>query len=229
MSSRRPLHFVHLKIRGFTLLETLVVMALLSIIVLAMVSSLRSVGQGSDKVEERLRRLDDYRIATRFVRSALGRVSARAVINPRGAGPLFEGASDHVAWVGVMPARYGAGGRYFFRLGIEDVEGIASLVLRYVQWVDQAEFPDWAGAARQVIATGVRGLALRYEDPRQLDTSLAWSDAWVPVNELPSKVSILMEGERLLMDRMVIPIRVLPASDPRYGHGGDGTVVGGQS
>ena len=229
MSNRRPVHFVHLKIRGFTLLETLVVMALLSIIVLAMVSSLRSVGQGSDKVEERLRRLDDYRIATRFVRSALGRVSARAVVNSRGAGPLFEGAPDHVAWVGVMPARYGAGGRYFFRIGIEDVEGVASLVLRYVPWVDQPDFPDWAGAARQVIATGVQGLALRYEDPRQPDASVAWSDVWVPVNELPSKVSILMEGERLLMDRMVIPIRVLPASDPRYGHGGDGTVVGGQS
>lgn len=222
-------HVVHLKNRGFTLLETLVVMALLSIIVLAMASALRSVGQGGDKVEERLRRLDDYRIATRFVHSALGRVSARAVTNPRGTGPLFEGAPDHLAWVGVMPARYGAGGRYFFRLGIEDVEGVASLVLRYVPWVDQPAFPDWAGAPRQVIVASVQGVALRYEDPRQPDASLAWSDAWVPVNELPSKVSILMKGERLLMDRMVVPLRVLPASDPRYGHGGDGTVVGGQS
>lgn len=222
-------HVVHLKNRGFTLLETLVVMALLSIIVLAMASALRSVGQGGDKVEERLRRLDDYRIATRFVHGALGRVSARAVTNPRGTGPLFEGAPDHLAWVGVMPARYGAGGRYFFRLGIEDVEGVASLVLRYVPWVDQPAFPDWAGAPRQVIVASVQGVALRYEDPRQPDASLAWSDAWVPVNELPSKVSILMKGERLLMDRMVVPLRVLPASDPRYGHGGDGTVVGGQS
>ena len=227
MPARR--HAVHRKNRGFTLLETLVVMALLSIIVLAMASALRSVGQGGDRVDERLRRLDDYRIATRFVRSALGRVSARSVTNSRGTGPLFEGTPGYVAWVGVMPARYGAGGRCFFRLGVEDVEGVPSLVLRYVPWTDQPAFPDWAGAARQVIAPGVQGVALRYEDQRQADASLAWSDTWMPVNELPSKVSILMQGEGLLMDRMVVSLRVLPVSDPRFGHGGDGTVVGGQS
>ena len=39
---------------GFTLFETLVVMALMSILMLGMVSALRGVGQGSDRVDARL-------------------------------------------------------------------------------------------------------------------------------------------------------------------------------
>ena len=213
--------------RGFTLLETLVVVALLSIIMLALVSALRSVGQGGDRVDARLQRLDDQRVALRFLHHALGRISARTVTNSRGTGPLFDGAPDHVAWVGVMPARYGAGGRHFFRLGVEEVGAAPALVLRYVPWTDQPEFPDWGGAAAQVVVPGVQSIGLRYEDPRQPDASQAWGEAWPFLNALPSAVSVVMAGEGLLVDRMVVPLRVLPASDPRYG-GGDGTVIGGQ-
>lgn len=212
---------------GFTLLETLVVVALLSVLMLALMSAIRSVGQGGDRVDARIQRLDDQRIAVGFVRTVLGRISARSVTNTRGTGPLFEGAPDHVAWVGIMPARYGAGGRHFFRLAVEEAGASAALVLRYVPWSDQPEFPDWSTAASQVIAPGVQAMTVRYEDPRQPDADAAWGDAWPFVTDLPSRVAIVMEGETLLIDRMVVPLRVLPASDPRYG-GGDGTVIGGQ-
>jgi len=212
--------------RGFTLLETLVVVALLSIIMLALVSALRSVGQGGDRVDARLQRLDDQRVALRFMHQALGRISARTVTSSRGLGPLFEGAADHVAWVGIMPARYGAGGRHFFRLGVEDAAAAPALVLRYLPWTDQPEFPDWGSADAQVIVPGVQSIGLRYEDPRQPDATQAWTETWPFLNDLPSAVSIVMAGEGLLTDRLVVPLRVLPASDPRYG-GGDGTVIGG--
>ena len=211
---------------GFTLLETLVVMALLSIIMLAMVSALRGVAQGGERIDARFQRLDDYRVAMQFMRGALGRLSARQVTNARGGGPLFVGASDHVAWVGVMPARYGVGGRHFFRLGVETIEGVPSLALRYLPWVDQSDFPDWSSAALQVLIPGVESVAMRYEDPRQPDAAAAWTVAWSFIDELPSTIAIVMQGEHLLVDRMVLPLRVLPASDPR-GMGGDGTVVGG--
>ncbi len=210
---------------GFTLLEILVVMALLSVLMLAMVSALRGVGQGGDRVEARLQQLDDERLAAGFLRNALGRISARSVTTPRGTGPLFEGAPDHVAWVGVMPARYGAGGRHFFRLAVEDIDGNSALVLRYLPWVDQPGFPDWSGAPYQVVVPGVQALGLRYEDARQPDPAQAWSEAWAIADDLPARIALLMQGERLSMDRMVVPLRVLPASDPRYG--GDETVIGG--
>lgn len=226
MTARRSMLYFRQPHCGFTLLEVLVVMALLSIIMLAMVSALRSVGQGGDRVQERLQRLDDQRVSVAFLRSVLGRVSGRQVVRPAGTGPLFEGAPDHIAWVGVMPARYGAGGRFFFRLGIEPSPQGQALVLRVVPWVDQPDFPDWSGAAFQTIFANAQSVVLRYEDPRQPDAAQVWRPAWLPVDELPSAVSVDLQGDGLLLEQLIVPMRMLPMSDPS--HGGDGTVVGGQ-
>ena len=67
----------HLSRRGFTLVEMLVVLVLLSLIMLAVVSALRSVAQGSDRADARFERLDDERITRDFLRGVLARVSAR--------------------------------------------------------------------------------------------------------------------------------------------------------
>jgi general secretion pathway protein J len=211
--------------QGFTLLEVLVVMSLMSILMLGMVSALRGVGQGGDRVDVRLQALDEKRIAVNFVRATLGRISARPVVNPKGAGPLFEGSSTAVAWVGVMPARYSLGGRFFFRLGAETVHGESALVLRYLPWADQPEFPDWSSASTQVIFHDVTDVAFRYEDPRQPDANARWGTAWPFVDDLPSRVSIAVNGQGGV-SRLVVPLWRLPASDPRSGSG-DGTVVGG--
>jgi general secretion pathway protein J len=101
-----------------------------------------------------------------------------------------------------------------------------ALVLRFVPWADQSEFPDWSSAAFQTIFANVQSVVLRYEDPRQPSVAQAWVPIWQPVDELPSTISIALQGEGLLLEMLVVPMRLLPASDPRLG--GDGTVVGGQ-
>ncbi len=216
----------HLSRRGFTLVEMLVVLVLLSLIMLAVVSALRSVAQGSDRADARFERLGDERITRDFLRGVLARVSARRVTSPGRSGPLFEGASDHVAWVGVMPARYGAGGRTFFRLAIEPQEEGSALVLRYLPWADQPQFPDWQQAAAQVLVPGAQGLALRYRDARQSDEALAWSNAWRPVDDLPSALALVVTGANgVQLQAMEFPLWGLPRSDPSQS--GDVTSAGG--
>jgi len=213
-------------VRGFTLVEMLVVIVLLSLIMLAIVSSLRSVAQGSERASAHFERLDDKRITGNFLRGVLARVSARRVTSPERSGPLFEGAPDHVAWVGVMPARYGAGGRTFFRLAIEPQQQGSALVLRYLPWSDQPRFPDWQQAAVQVLVPGAQGLALRYRDARQPDESLAWSESWSPVDDLPAALALVVTGEAgKLLQTMEFPVWSLPRSDPRQS--GDTTSTGG--
>lgn len=215
----------HIRSGGFTLLEMLVVMALMSILMLGMVSALRGVGQGSDRVDARLQVLDEQRIAVNFVRGTLGRISIRPVAQRNGSGPLFEGTPTSVSWVGVMPARYALGGRFFFRLGVEVFQGESALVLRYIPWTDQPAFPDWSSAASQVIFHDVQEVAFRYEDPSQPEASARWGNAWPFVEDLPSRVSIAVNGARGV-NRFVIPLWPLPASDSRRARS-DGTVVGG--
>ena len=53
--------------KGFTLVELLVSMALLSMVMVGMLSVMRSMAQAQDRVEHRLDDSDDLRVATAFI------------------------------------------------------------------------------------------------------------------------------------------------------------------
>ncbi|MPM37146.1 hypothetical protein SDC9_83752 [bioreactor metagenome] len=208
----------------------LVVMVLLSIIMLAMVSGLRSAGQSSERVDAKLEQQDEVRVAERFVRNTLGHISLRPLTGgslqsvPQGMAAsgsgkppiLFEGAPTHVAWVGVLPARYGAGGRSYFRLSLEPVGYGGGLVIRYLPWSDQPNFPDWGGAASQVLLTDVTGLSIQYENdrPMNVDASSEWEGAWSHPDYAPARVVIdIQRGSQAPLE-WVVPLWGLPASRP---------------
>ena len=62
---------------GFTLLELLVSMALLSLVMAGMLSVISSMAQAQDRVEQRLNATDELRVTAAFVEKALGRISTR--------------------------------------------------------------------------------------------------------------------------------------------------------
>lgn len=216
--------------RGFTLVEMLVVMALLSLMVLAMVSALRTVGQSQDRVDRVLTRADDFRVAVDFMRGTLGRLSARRVAvgtDGRTSPYLFQAASSAVAWVGVMPARYGSGGRHFFRLALEKGgDGRDALVLRFVPWTLAAQaFPDWSAAESRVLVEDVAALHFRYENATVAPAT--WTEDWMPQDRLPSRIAVNLATATGPWPAIVIALRTLPASDGRGN--GDGFSAGGGS
>ena len=67
--------------QGFTLVELLVVMTLLSLVMLAMGSALRTTAQTEERIDQRLQRADEMRVANGFLREILGRLSARKSVH----------------------------------------------------------------------------------------------------------------------------------------------------
>jgi len=213
-----------LRQRGFTLVELLVVITLLSLVMLALGSALRTTAQTEERVDRRLLNTDELRVASGFLRSVLGRVSLqkRAGVTSIDESPyFFVGLPEEMAWVGVMPARYGVGGRYHFRLGVMSQGASSALVLRYVPWIDGGAAPDWGQAASYVLIEGVTGFSLRYEDANEEPT--VWGAPWTLVDRLPQRVSIAIRATSGMWPDIVVPLRVLPSSDPAS----DGATFGG--
>ena len=89
---------------GFTLVEVLIALALLSLLMLVLVGAMRAMGQTEERVEQRIDQADRTRVATGFLRDVLGQASARPVTRPQAQpGALFEATPETLAWVGVMP------------------------------------------------------------------------------------------------------------------------------
>lgn len=210
---------------GFTLVEMLVVLALLSLIVLAMASALRSTAQLEERADERLQRTDEMRTVNRFLHAVLGRISARKTSAPvpEGASPyFFAGAPGSISWVGVMPAQFGAGGRYHFRLGVEQSPGQQpALVLRFAPWTDAASAPDWSQTQSHALLEPVSAFSIQYEDASADPPQ--WLPAWNNPKRLPERVLITLQTPAGDWPPIVIALRVLPATDPQR----SGPVFGG--
>lgn len=201
---------------GFTLIEVLVVMSLLSLVMLAMGSALRTTAQTEERVDQRLQRTDELRVADGFLRSILGRVAARKVLPPveQGASEfIFNAQPSQLTWVGVMPARYGTGGRHHFRLQLQaSSAGPQALVLQFAPWLDDALPPDWGQASSHVLVQNVQSLALQYEDAQPEPP--VWTPQWTVPDRLPQRAMLLLQTDAGPWPAIVIPLRLLPGSDP---------------
>lgn len=228
---RRPLVGWQL---GFTLVEVLIALSLLSLLMLVLTGALRAMGQVEERVEQRIEAVDDFRLTVQLLGDALGRVSARRHTVQAAGGPaqvpFFEAGPDVLAWIGVLPARYGLGGRHYLRLSVEMGESGASLVLRHAPWNGAPTFGDWGQAQARVLVAPVSALALRYQDPASGEWSPLWPPPGVPVNalppsRLPAAIQLRLDGPVPAWPPVVVAVLPTRASDPAAagaGFGGGG-------
>lgn len=218
-SRRRQL----LQYRGFTLVEVMVALTLLSLVMLVLGSAIRSMGASAERIDARSASIDEMRVATTFLREIAGRPAAQRA-DPPAPGLLFSGAPDAMSWIGVMPARFGAAGRHFFHLGVEPLaDGSVGLVLRFVPWRwEQKVLPDWSQADSRVLVRHVGAAAFAYGGEGMNE---GWQAAW-PAQEirLPPRVRLLLTAAGSEWPPLVLAMHTLPAS----GSGGARFVTGAE-
>lgn len=208
---------------GFTLVELLVVMVMLSMLMLGMASALRTASQTESRLDARLEQVDDLRVTNEFLRSILGRVSQQkttAIVELGSSAFYFSGNPSDMSWVGVMPARYGAAGRYHFRLSLTPA---GELNLQYMPWVDASMRPNWTAAESHVLLKEVASLAFQYADVA--NEPMEWASQWSVVERMPERVMISLSVAGGPWPDLVIAMRSLPATSgrsnaPSFGGGG---------
>lgn len=207
---------------GFTLLELLVVMSLLSIIMVGLTSALRTMAQTEAKIDHRLEQLDDDRILRAFLQKTLSRVSAYKVPAPGATGKTvvqFAITPDSLSWVGIMPARAHLGGRYHFRLGLEAIGDQTALVLRFAPWSPHHVQPDWSGTENRILRTGVEQFQIETQGiaPANL-APLApwpkgWQAGWPTADALPDQLRLHWTDAHGNGPDWVFALRTLPRAD----------------
>ncbi|MDO5289160.1 MAG: hypothetical protein Q4F13_05935, partial [Pseudomonadota bacterium] len=198
-----------------------------SLLMLALLGSIRSMGQTETRVDARIEADEDYRLAHALLRQTLGHVSART-FRPQQAdagrdAAFFMGNASELRWIGVMPARYGTGGRHYLRLAVEPVNGQPHWVLRYAPWHGAPTFDQWASASAQVLTASALRASLAYREPR----SGQWLTAWPPAPSaatappasarpplLPDAVRIDFDGPAPAWPPMLLAVGANYTTDP---------------
>lgn len=203
---------------GFTLVELLVVMTLISLVMLALFSGMRSMGQIETRIDTRLALADEFRTTVSFLHASLDRVSSRKLNGQQAdASPLpFVAAENEMTWIGVMPARYGSGGRHFFRLSVENTNsGTAAWVIRYIPWSADVGALDWNSAQSLVLVDKVASLNILYQDLQ--DQVAKWRSDWPIADRLPRAVSFSLRTQSTSWPVIVIAMRPMPGMEDLIG------------
>jgi len=208
--------------QGFTLLELLVVMGLLSLIMVGLGGALRGMAQTEDRVDKKIDRTGEIRVVRQFVQSILGRVSGQTIDLPNSPGQQsvpFEATPDSLTWVGNLPARPDVGGRHFFRLSLEDGPQGAQLTLRYAPWSTNFVWPDWSGTESRVLVKQVKTFAIQAQGqpPDLNDTTKpwpqGWQDGWPVTNGLPERLRLMISDAQGAWPEWVLPLQAFAQSD----------------
>lgn len=207
----------------------LVVMSLLAVIMLGMGSALRTMAQTESRVDERLLRNDQVRVTAQFLTKTIGRIDIIKNSSPGSQRIQFSATLDRLSWVGIMPARHGAGGRYFFHVQAEETPQGNALVLRYAPWSQQPEFPDWTQSESLVLAPHVTRLLIEAEGlPRDFHTTpanwpLGWQMGWPVTEAAPQRIRLTITDTKGTWAPIVIALQPTIQSQP----GSGGFTIGG--
>ncbi len=194
---------------GFTLVEMVIALSLVSLVMLGLMGALATFATTGSRLDRRALESDDMRLIHAFLRQSLEAASPRTYAR---AGDLvqtvwFTGSGDHIEWLGMMPARHGAGGLYHLRLTREAGPAAKQLTLEYLPYVGDENPPDWASTRRHVLLERTTALDIAY---RRLG-SANWAPQWDDSPVLPGHVRLAVAVDGVAWPQLVVHVL---ASEP---------------
>lgn len=180
--------------RGFTLVELLVVITLLSLISVALLGGLRFGTRVWEAGSERSERTAEIEAA----QSLLRRLLQQTIQLPVGRNEsTFVGETERLQFTGPAPSQFGLGGLYLFELLTERGEDGEDLVLRWQLYrTENLDSPFEDNTDARILVEHVRSLEFGYYGSLSLNDRPDWYDAWDESEGLPSLVSIDVSFER---------------------------------
>ncbi|MDR1662533.1 MAG: prepilin-type N-terminal cleavage/methylation domain-containing protein [Azoarcus sp.] len=200
--------------RGFTLIEVVIALALMSLIMLGLVSAFATLGKTAARLDERAGKSGREWLLGEFLRAALSSSvgQIKQTLPDQREAIHFRGGPTSLQWLGGMPARHGVGGLHLFMLGLERCGSVACLALRYAPYVKDAP----AEGETQVLVENVTGFRIAYQShPARIDEEAAWRDDWDDADNLPARVRIELAVENAAWPPMLATLGAIDAASGR--------------
>jgi general secretion pathway protein J len=180
---------------GFTLIEMMIGLVLLSIMLTVLFSSLRLGATSWDTAERKLARVAEREAALRIIERQL-QLSMPILHAPDGelAKLAFLGEADRLTWVSPLPAHRGGGVQRMTLAEGQSARG-SGLVLSYRLFhPDSLSEPDEQAQESVLLLEGVTGLRVTYlgEGPEDPD-SPEWYEQWDDAERLPQLIRLEIE------------------------------------
>ena len=178
--------------RGFTLLEVMIALVILSMIMVATISALRGFGNTKATVTQVTNRLDEMRVVSSFLRNSLssalplrlGVTAAPTFGRLEPSTTYFRGGSSDVVWVAPLIAGADLGGAFVMQLShIEE-----RVELKWHPYRSLLEEVSWAEVESRVLLEDVEEFTIGYLGDYGGEWLAEWSES--PGNPVALRLNI---------------------------------------
>lgn len=178
----RPALSVSIRSQGFTLVEVMVALSILSLVMLATVTGFRTLANTQTTLVRQTDRVDQMRTVSSFLRDTMESAVVGAESGGlsmgggnRGSG-FFEMTADALAWKATVQFGESFGGSYLVRVGRED----ESLVLRWQEETAGGATIAWEDAEQRILVDGVEEFEVSWRSGFRDEWLEQWEKGDVP-------------------------------------------------
>lgn len=178
----RPALSVSIRSLGFTLVEVMVALSILSLVMLATVTGFRTLANTQTTLVRQTDRVDQMRTVSSFLRDTMESAVVGAESGGlsmgggnRGSG-FFEMTADALAWKATVQFGESFGGSYLVRVGRED----ESLVLRWQEETAGGATIAWEDAEQRILVDGVEEFEVSWRSSFRDEWLEQWEKGDVP-------------------------------------------------
>jgi|SRR5690554_689817 len=181
--------------RGFTLIEVVVAVTILSLILLATLTAMRTLAQTQTKLTERAENSARLRAVSGFLRRNLEQAHPVQLFQfGQPAGRYFQGDREHLIWAVPMPIPGMQGGLASINLQLNEDQQLL------IQVRDGVDFTPWGDEPPYILANQVTALELHYRASRWDD----WVEEWPMSQQLPSHVRINIRVQERYWPELIV-------------------------
>ncbi|MDX1556733.1 MAG: prepilin-type N-terminal cleavage/methylation domain-containing protein [Xanthomonadales bacterium] len=180
--------------RGFTLVELLLAITLLSILLGLAYGGFRASTRATDRGQDILQESSRMRLAHQFVHRQLNQILPMSFSNEEdGDLPVvFEGSSNTIRYVGPMPGYLGFGGPQVQELSIVGTDNGQALVLSHalLQGFEEA---NMHARAPIMLVDGIESATFMFQGRDEQGEPASWQSSWDETGILPVAVSLQID------------------------------------
>ena len=178
---------------GFTLVEIMVALTLLSMILLLLFSSLYTVNRSWKSGLEKIDKNDEIRLVSDFIRRQVVQTVPLLWINQDGRRLVFHGDQNELSFTSTLPAHRGGGGLYFMTLKVNETGKSKQLELSYHRAdprISPFDSPPLDKQTHVLLLKSIEAINFAYYGHDKPGDDPKWHDSWQSERTLPKLVRL---------------------------------------
>jgi general secretion pathway protein J len=182
---------------GFTIIEVIVALTVLSLIMLAMVTAMRTLGDTQSRVQAVIDRSDEMRLVSRFLQRNISQAAAvfrRVEGEPEST--YFIGTASELIWVAPISAGPAVGGLTIAKIAIQG----ETLTLQMQIFESPEKEIEWDEVKKYTLVDNAESLVLGYRSNIGAD----WEEEWVGRRQSPRTVRIIIKQTDRFWPELII-------------------------